>query len=873
LVGAPSGLFRSVGVAGTASAAAIDVQRDYVIGIGDWSVYTLNPNTYTMTTEGMLIFPCYSTLLQWDRSVEKVIGDLAWDWDCSPDGLTWHFNIVDNAFFCDPANPTDMSHPVTAYDVEFTFMSLQAEDSSRLHSYFPGIIAEFTVINDFEFEIVLNSPYAPIMDSWVGAMILPKYYWEGEDFVNFGNTPPIGSGAFFYDTDGLPVAGYAVLSKNPIWYGTENHGWQIHCDRWILREELSVDVAWLEVNAGVIDVALSLPPSLYVANLQPPTATPDVVGFHQENGFVYELNLNQMSDELREYLGGQYASGSNDQLLLDETVKLAMSCCVDKYGFVEDMLLGLGSYADSLVPPQNPGHYTYPDPDPYDPLAARMMLYEAGWAYRVDGTLIQPTDSDYTSYYPLCKVGGTDPLQFDFITLDNDILWTTSAKYIVSTARLGGFDLQLSLCSINEMNSAWFTANYDVWLWDWVMSVTADPLSTMGVFTSASIGTDQDVFWVSEEYDDLYATAQVTMDPIARLAMTDQLQAMAYEMRGCNCLAYKDQLYAAYVGEWAEASLGDWNNEYYMLPDIWPWWLAMSIYPNENNAPDLFSYPTDVETDVGNTFTVAAWAIDDDSTTVLEYRWFWGDGTKTEWSTSSQASHTYIEDGVYTADVAVREASASNGFADYFMTSKGFTVTARDLSNEAPVIVDMSWTPTQIAVGTSVDFVGLAVDPEGDEIEYTWAFGDGTFACGQAVTHTYLQDGSYAVTLSVTDNVIGAAMTRPVVMSVLIAVSHNDPPLVSVPDFGPVAVRTDGVYTVEAFDPDGDQLLFTWDWGDGTVTYSDTATATHAYSVRGFYTVTVTVSDGVDLPGHEVSDSGIVYVYSGSGGHYYGGGK
>ncbi len=863
LVGIPSGLFGSVGVTGTASAADIDVQRDYIIGVGDFVVSTLNPNTYTMTTEGMLIFPCYSTLLQWDQSVEKVIGDLAWSWDCSADGLTWHFNIVDNAYFCDPADPYDMSHPVTASDVEFTFMSFQEELSSRMHSYFPGIIAEFTIIGDYEFEIVLARPHATIMDSWIGAPILPEYYWASEDLINFANTPPIGSGAFYYATDGLPDAGHAVLQRNPVWYGTENHGWQMHCDRWIIKEELSVDTAWLDVKTGVIDVMIDVPPPVYVSNLQYPSDIPDVVGFRQGNGFVYEFNLNQMSDALRDALGGQYASGSNNQLLLDETVKMAMSYSVDKYGFVEDVIFGLGSYADSLVPPQNPGHYTYPDPDPFDPAAARAMLYDAGWMYRIDGSQIVAGDSDYYMYYPLCKAGGEDPLRFDFITLNNDVMWTIGAKHLVNTTRQGGFDLTLSLCSISEMNMAWYQANYDIWLWDWVMGVTSDPLSTMEVFTSDAIGVDQDVYWISQEYDELYATAQLTMDPVARGVMTDQLQAMAYEMRGCNCLAYKDQLYAANTEEWAAESLGDWNNEYLMLPDVWPCWLAMSMYPNENNAPFLYSYPTDVETDVGGTTMVSAWAMDDDPTTALEYRWFWGDGTRSEWSTSSIASHNYAQDGIYTVDVAVREATSSNGYADYFMVSESFLVTVRDLSNEAPDIVDLSWTPATISAGIAVAFTGLAVDPEGDEIEYMWEFGDGASAYGPTVTHTYSQDGAYTVTVSVTDNVIGAVGTRPVTMSALIAVSANDPPAVIVPDFGSVAMRVESVYTVTATDQDGDDLSFVWDWGDGTLSYTDSATATHAYANRGFFTITVTVSDGTGLPGHEVSDSGIVYVFSG----------
>lgn len=53
--------------------------RNFVIGVSDLSVSTLNPNTYTMVGEAMVIFPCYSTLLQYNLDME-IIGDLAEEW-------------------------------------------------------------------------------------------------------------------------------------------------------------------------------------------------------------------------------------------------------------------------------------------------------------------------------------------------------------------------------------------------------------------------------------------------------------------------------------------------------------------------------------------------------------------------------------------------------------------------------------------------------------------------------------------------------------------------------------------------------------------------------------------------------------------------
>ena len=49
----------------------------------------------------------------------NVIGDLATSWEMSPDGLTWTFEIVDNAYFINRTNPYSTEHPLTIDDVIF----------------------------------------------------------------------------------------------------------------------------------------------------------------------------------------------------------------------------------------------------------------------------------------------------------------------------------------------------------------------------------------------------------------------------------------------------------------------------------------------------------------------------------------------------------------------------------------------------------------------------------------------------------------------------------------------------------------------------------------------------------------------------------
>ena len=125
MLGVPSFFLGNPGsaIVGNAEAQGTVVDRNYIIAIGELTVDTLNPNTYTMASEGYIIFPAYSTLMQYDVDT-NVIGDLAMWWDVSPDGLDWYFKLVENAFFIDPRDPDDLSHQVTAADVAWSFYAL-----------------------------------------------------------------------------------------------------------------------------------------------------------------------------------------------------------------------------------------------------------------------------------------------------------------------------------------------------------------------------------------------------------------------------------------------------------------------------------------------------------------------------------------------------------------------------------------------------------------------------------------------------------------------------------------------------------------------------------------------------------------------------
>jgi chitodextrinase len=169
-------------------------------------------------------------------------------------------------------------------------------------------------------------------------------------------------------------------------------------------------------------------------------------------------------------------------------------------------------------------------------------------------------------------------------------------------------------------------------------------------------------------------------------------------------------------------------------------------------------------------------------------------------------------------------------------------VTVDAKNNQVPM-VDVAADPTSGNAPLPVRFQAQGIDPDGPEnkLTYQWDFGDGNSSFERNVRHTYMTPGSYKAKVKVTD--AGGASTT----SEEITVTVNNPPGNAAPSVQaaadpktgtvPLAVR----FSSAATDPDGDQLLSVWDFGDGGK--AGGTAATHTYTTAGTYNAKVTVTD------------------------------
>jgi PKD repeat protein len=152
------------------------------------------------------------------------------------------------------------------------------------------------------------------------------------------------------------------------------------------------------------------------------------------------------------------------------------------------------------------------------------------------------------------------------------------------------------------------------------------------------------------------------------------------------------------------------------------------------NAPPVAAFTSSTST---LTAALNATGSTDPDGSIASYSWNFGDGTT---GTGATTSHIYPATGTYQVTLTVTD----NGGAAASIT-KPVTVSA---ANVAPVA---AFTSTTAGLTVNVNGTGSA-DPDGSIASYAWNFGDGSTGTGSTATRSYAAAGTYAVTLTVTDD-------------------------------------------------------------------------------------------------------------------------
>lgn len=235
----------------------------------------------------------------------------------------------------------------------------------------------------------------------------------------------------------------------------------------------------------------------------------------------------------------------------------------------------------------------------------------------------------------------------------------------------------------------------------------------------------------------------------------------------------------------------------------------------------------DQSVDEGTSVSVSGSLADPGVLDTHTYHWDFGDGGS---ATTLAASHTWNDDGVYTATLTVTDDDGGVG-------TDTLTMTVGDLA--PAVVLTGDDTLTEGDTG-NFDASGSTSAPDAI-VSYEWDFDyDGTFDpsgdTGSTASFTYPDDGAFVTAVRVTDDDGSQSLAT---LNVSVA---NAPPAV---DAGPDQSGNEGSplsFTGSFADPGNlDTHTFLWDFGDGNT--ATTLSATHTYADNGTYTATLTVTD------------------------------
>jgi len=205
---------------------------------------------------------------------------------------------------------------------------------------------------------------------------------------------------------------------------------------------------------------------------------------------------------------------------------------------------------------------------------------------------------------------------------------------------------------------------------------------------------------------------------------------------------------------------------------------------------------------------------EDLSSNVWSWEWDFGDGTT---STEQNPTHIYTISGTFLVTLKVTGECGPKYMHKVLM-----------IAIDRPPVVGFYATPTEACVGDVIAFTNLSQYAT----SFYWEFGDGTTSTEENPTHIYNTPGVYTVTLTGSNACGKKVKSRSEYITI-----HPRAIADFEADKTELCLGSDVSFTDLSINAE----TWLWDFGDGTT--STDQNPTHTYTARGFYTVSLTVTN------------------------------
>jgi hypothetical protein len=274
--------------------------------------------------------------------------------------------------------------------------------------------------------------------------------------------------------------------------------------------------------------------------------------------------------------------------------------------------------------------------------------------------------------------------------------------------------------------------------------------------------------------------------------------------------------------------------------------VTINTPPDKPNAP---SGPISGRPKATNNYTASSTDADKDQ---MRYTFDWGDGTESTTGlivsgAKAGANHSWSSAGTYRIKVfAIDERGASSAWSNE----------QNILINTPPDKPSEPSGPGSIYAWTAYAYSSFASDPDGDEVEYGFDWGDENISrtnltgsgSNASAEHSWSGAGDFQIRVIAKD-ALGAASDWSENLTVTVIANNkpNKPKELFGPSFGFSGIAHS--YFTLAKDIDGDRISYCFDWGDGTTSTTDMVesgcleSAPHTWVRAGSYTIKANATD------------------------------
>jgi peptide/nickel transport system substrate-binding protein len=473
---------------------------------------TLNP-AYAFLTESYTIFDLIYTPLTTESTTGEYIGGLAKEWTHSDDGLTWKFTLKDNIKWHNGENfkASDMAWSINA-------VINDPEGWAALSNYVAGF-KEVKALDDQNLQITLENPIGNMEYrlSFLYALY-PKDFEQfktAEELQNFNNFNAIGTGAFkinIVDKD----KGITILDAN-----TEYFDGRPKIDQVIFQTFDNADAMVQALKVGDIDMITEVPQSAF----QTVSSFPNVKAISPSGRYFAELIINSVP-------ASHDPAPTRNPALEDPQVRLAIATALNKKDLVDIILQGLGSPADTIVPPALGGGFWH-NPNIHDVEfnldQANKILEESGYVMGSDGV----------------RAKGDLRLEFRLQFPSDNPLYPRAADLMTGWLKQVGIKTNPESVNPDSLTAAITpTGDYDLVIWGW--GPDPDPDFILSVMTTDQFvsGGWSDSGYSNPQYDQLYQQQQLVVDKNERQKIVWQMQEIIFNDRPYIVLWYENLLEA-----------------------------------------------------------------------------------------------------------------------------------------------------------------------------------------------------------------------------------------------------------------------------------------------------------------------------------------